>query len=257
MVHLLGPAIDEGEGSVNTRLLRRFDVIEELIAKIPRVHRFSQTLHRGLTDTLPFQARRFETSAQFTMEVPPTDEATLWASLRDKTRNVIRRTRERCTVVKLDDPEAFVHFYLKNLAREPSHFDLEKVPALHAACVARDCGQLLGVRDSSQALIAAVFVANDAHSTYYLLSTRDPASKENGAVSLLIWEAIRESAARGLRFDFSGIASMGSARFFAGFGAVMSTRLTVHRSSLAFQLVRVSSALAFGDRRNLFTGEGW
>lgn len=257
LVPIAGPAIDEGEGSTNTRLLRRFDLVSELIGKLPKLSSFAQTLHGGLPDTLPFQAGRFETSAQFTMDVLPAAEPTLWSAMRDKTRNVIRRTRERCSVAELDDPEAFVAFYRRNLEGERSYFDLDRVPALYAASQARGCGRILAARDAQQALLAAIFVVDDARASYYLLSTRDPGSGDNGAVSLLLWEAIRTAAANGRRFDFGGIAGMGSARFYAGFGAQMSTRLTIWRSSHLFRLGRVVSAAMFGDRRNLFVGESW
>ena len=42
--------------------------------------------------------------------------ADLWAGLRDKTKNVIRRARERLVVREIDDVNLFANFYKNNLA---------------------------------------------------------------------------------------------------------------------------------------------
>src|SRR5204862_1996323 len=56
LAHLLGPAIDEGSGTANTRWLRRMDILRELMGRLPRVALFSQTCHPETTDVLGLQA---------------------------------------------------------------------------------------------------------------------------------------------------------------------------------------------------------
>lgn len=256
LTHALGPAVDEGSGSINTRTLRRLDIVKELIAQLPKLSLFSQVCHRGIADVLAFQACGFDTSVHFSSEIAPAPEAQLWAAMRDKTRNVIRRAEERERVEELHDAELFRHFYADNLAGRscPSYFDLDLIAPLFEACRARSQGRMLMCRDDRGRPVAAVFYVWDRATLWYFLSTRDPAAGDNGAVSLLVWEAIREAARRGLVFDFDGVSSEGSARFFAGFGGRIAPRYAVRRATSGYELARRLKTWLLGSRRNFFTG---
>jgi hypothetical protein len=257
LTHLLGPAIDEGSGSSNTRWLRRLDVLKELIGQLPDVGLFSQTCHPDTPDVLGFQAAGFDASLQFSAETPPAPEDALWRAMRDKTRNVIRRAAERGQAQVMTDPGEFARFYADNLARADTHsyFELDLVPPLFEAGHARGQARLLAVRNRSQDVIAAVLYVWDDRRMWYLMSSRDPRFPDNGAVSLLIWEGMKDAARRGLTFDFHGVASNGSARFYAGFGAALKPRYWVHRSSASYALAHNLAVLLRGrSNRNHFIG---
>jgi hypothetical protein len=257
LTHLLGPAIDEGSGSSNTRWLRRLDILKELIGQLPRVGLFSQTCHPDTLDVLGFQAAGFDTSLQFSAEIHPAPEDAMWRGMRDKTRNVIRRAAERAQTRELADPVEFTRFYADNLARAGtrSYFDLSRVAPLFQAAHARGQARILAVDDPSGQKAAAVLYVWDERRMWYLLSSRDPRFTDNGAVSSLIWEGIKEAARRGLIFDFDGVSSNGSARFFAGFGATLRPRYVVHRTSPGFAVADSLLACLRGRwARNHFTG---
>jgi hypothetical protein len=255
LTHLLGPAIDDGAGSSNTRWLRRLDILKDLVAKLPRVAFFSQVCHPYTADVLGFQACGFDTSVQFTAEIEPAGEDALWLGMRDKTRNVIRRAQERMRLEVLQDAHEFGHFYRANLARDGdrSYFDLDCIPALYQEAHARNQAQILAVRDSRGSLAAAVCYVWDERRMWYLLSTRDSSIPDNGAVSLLVWKGMCDAAARRLVFDFDGVASQGAARFFAGFGASLRPRFAVHRASAGYALARTVVTFIRGrSNRNHF-----
>lgn len=69
----------------------------------------------------------------------------------------------------------------------------------------------------------------DSHASYYTLSTRR-AECGNGAIPMLIWEAIRRAARDGRVFDFDGLSNEGSIGLYAGFGGVTSPRFVSARS---------------------------
>ena len=115
LTHFLGPAIDVGEGSSNTRMLKRMAITRELIEKIPAVSSIYVKCHRGISDTIAFQDCGFHSSVQFTHEVFPQDPDSLWKNMRDKTRNVIRRAQEKLVVMTLSDPAEFIRFYISSL----------------------------------------------------------------------------------------------------------------------------------------------
>jgi len=227
LTHFLGPALVEGEGSANTRFLRRLNTTRELIAKLPPAISCEIKCHAGVTDVIAFQAENFQTTVQFTHEVHPLPEQELWKRMRDKTRNVIRRAQEQYDVVPLDDSQAFIEFYARNLQRK-SYLDLSVCAKIIQSCISRQRGRILAARSRKGDLVAANFCAWDAKSAYYLMSTRADNSG-NGAGSLLVWNAILEATSRKLVFDMDGLASEGGILFFAGFGAEVRPRYVAER----------------------------
>ncbi|MDB5969083.1 MAG: hypothetical protein JWQ90_1533 [Hydrocarboniphaga sp.] len=256
LTHVLGPAVDPGRGSTNTRMLNRLDIMKELAGKLPQLALFWQSCHRQVEDVIAFQGCGFDATAHFTSEITPAPEAQLWSAMRDKTRNVIRRSTERNSVEDIDDPELFRAFYSHNLGASgrDAYFDLGLIAPLFEACRARDCGRMLMTRDERGQASASVFYVWDSQTLWYFLSTRDRDAHDNGAVSLLLWHAIRDAARRELLFDFDGVSSEGSARFFAGFGGTLAPRYAIRRSSAAYDLMKSVAAMFHGSGRNHFTG---
>jgi hypothetical protein len=94
---------------------------------------------------------------------------------------------------------------------------------------------MLAAHDAAGGETAAIFYVWDTDAAYYLLSTRRE-DAHNGAVSLLLWHALRDIAARGLVFDFEGVISSGSALFFTGFGGEVAPRYVVSRHTLGHRI---------------------
>jgi hypothetical protein len=256
LAHLLGPAIDAGAGTGNTRWLRHMGILHELVQQLPKLALFSQTCHPDMPDLLGFQAFGFESFVQFSAEVGAHPEAAAWAGLRDKTRNVIRRAREQAGIETLTDPGEFVRFYLSNLTRAGgrSYFDADRIATVYEAAHSRGRARIVGARVKGGRLAAAVFYAWDDRRLWYFMSTRDPGSASNGAVSLLVWEGMHMARERGLVFDFDGIAGAGAARFYAGFGARICPRLAIYRRSIPYELFCAALDALRGRRnRNHFT----
>ncbi len=238
ITHFLGPAIDEGGGAACNRALRRAQITRDLLEQMPKTSGFYQKLSREVTDTLLFQERGFATSVQFTFELAPRPPAEIWRMMRDKTRNVIRRAEETYTVERGFDPEEFTAAYERHLRQRGlrNYYDKAMLNRLCATALAKGQGQMLVARSRSGELLAGVFCVSDAVSTYYFLTTRD-AGAGNGAVAMLLWQAIKDSAARGLIFDFDGIGVNGSRVFFTGFGGEVRPRYIVSRHSTAHRIM--------------------
>src|SRR5581483_6181206 len=73
---------------------------------------------------------------------------------------------------------------------------------------------------------------------YFLMSTRTSQVSHNGAVSLLIWEAMQRANRLGLIFDLDGVISPATFRFLSGFGGQLLSRLIVRRSRGSFRALR-------------------
>jgi hypothetical protein len=251
LTHFLGPAVDEGTGGIGTRALRRMQITRELIRQLPKADYFLQRFHRGTPDTLTFLNEGFRTDVLFTYELEPAPEKTIWQGMRDKTRNIIRRAEEQTELVSLD-PAEFIRLYDSNLAARSlvNHsFSPQSGAGVFNAALERGQGRLLGAKDKSGQVVAATFFAWDTEVTYCVLTTRTP-DAHNGAISRLIWEGIRDSAAHGRLFDFDGVIES-TILLYVGFGGQVRPRFNVYRTSLRYAAMRNGYMLARDSVRKL------
>lgn len=237
--HFLGPAIDPGEGGPQNRYWKKLSITAELIEKLPKLASFRQKMYRGVTDVVEFQSAQYAGLVQFTFEIAPAATDVLWHSMRKKTRNAVRNGMKHYEIGNGLEPDEFISFYRKNIFRRGmvENVDLSLGCKLLEACVLRGSGKFFTARNGLGAVEAAIFVIWDQTSCYLLMATRAPESSY-GALAGLIWEAIKFAAMHGLIFDFDGIAGSGAARFFAGFGGIVSPRYIVSKSSLTYRVLR-------------------
>jgi hypothetical protein len=225
-----------------------------LIDQLPRSANFRQTLHHAHTDAIAFQAAGFTAQVQFTYEIAPADETTLWKGMAGNTSKMIRKSQNEEKQEDWPEPAAFAAFYAANLAAKGAS-NLYQNAVISRVCgeaLARGRGRIIAARNACGARAGAVFVAWDQRTMYYLMATRDTKTSRAGTISALIWEAIRHAATRGLRFDFDGVASAGAIRFYAGFGGQVQPRFVVVRENGLFRFARGVRRSLRGQRANSF-----
>jgi hypothetical protein len=252
LTHFLGPGIDDGNGSENTRLHRRLEITKELIRKLPRSSWQCIRCHGGIPDVIAFQELSFKTYAQFTHEIASGQAQELWQKMRDKTRNVIRKAEEQFTVTEIHDAEEFIRVYEAHLCsrRVRNTLDLSAARRLLQGALERNRGRIVAAHNAQKEIVAANFCAWDARASFYVACTRG-ADAGNGASSLLLWDAIQHAAASGLIFDFAGMGTRGSVLHYSGFGATISTRFVAVRATGIGRLVARSRVL-FMDEHFLY-----
>ena len=147
MTHSLGPSLPlDLPGGERSRSLRRFSICSVLIAQLPQAGHIWFALHRRETETLAFEAAGFSTGVRFTMEIPPNTPDNLWRAMRDKTRNVIRRSQVEPHHADDQRPLALLRF----LRREPAEAGPPE-PLRPADAHERD-GRMSGARTRSHPL---------------------------------------------------------------------------------------------------------
>jgi hypothetical protein len=259
--HILGPAIEAGEGKPHTRLMRRLSIARSLIDQLPRSSFFlihlDPSLNDGLAqaDGLAFQERGFAVSSQYTFEIDchqGLDE--MWAALYLKTRQHIRRAEKAYSVRTVDNPRQFVDFYLKNLKAwgRANRIDFTNFPTLFSECCGHKCGMILAAFQND-APIAMTYLVWGHGKMFYLLSTRTFETSHQGAVSLLLWTAMKEAHQLGVILDLDGVYSSGTARFLSNFGGEIKTRLVIQRSSLPYAILQQIKRFHTEDETYNFT----
>jgi Acetyltransferase (GNAT) domain len=240
ITRFLGPVILPQSGKMEARIRATYSIITELLDQISGHDHVELTLDTEFGNLAPFLASGYEVRAHPTFLLdcrPPAEE--LWAGLRDKTKNVIRRARERLVVREVDDVNMFASFYKNNLAGAESYFDLSLLaPAFAAAYARRQC-KILAAIDSGGTVHAKVFFVWDDKYVHYFLSTRDRHHAHLGAVSLLLWTGIELAHAHGRHFDFDGgIVNDARYKFLVAFGGELANRFDVVRSTSGYRVHR-------------------
>ena len=225
--HTLGPLIADSGGKYQTRLANRLSATRSLIDKLPSFDFFKICIDPScddglaLADGLAFQDRGFQVSPQYTFRIAQgLSVGSMWDALNFKVRQHIRRTEEKYSLETIWDPDIFVAFYTDNLIKTGyrSNIEFDTFPQLHRECLARECGTVMAAVSPDGRAAAMVFVVWDDDVMYYLLSTRAPDINDRGAVSFLIWSAMKHAHKLGVQFDFDGVSTSGNARFLSGFG---------------------------------------
>ncbi len=245
ITRVLGPVIEPQGSKTESRLRYSHSIMQELMDALAAFDHVEMTLDPACNDVAAFLASGYDVRIMPNLLLDcRVSEETLWQGLRDKTRNLIRRARERLTVSEILDPEAFIAFYLGNLGEDASYFDVNLVRAIHAAATTRDQGRILAAIDGDGVVHAAVFFVWDADYVYYYLSTRDKCVADTGAVSLLIWEGIEIARKREITFDFDGVMTEQRYKFMAAFGGHHAARYLVSRTTPRFEKQRQLRGLA-------------
>ena len=236
--HVLGPALSEktGKSGANGRGTRA--IIKQLLEQIENHDHIEMILDSGFADLTPLLHAGFEVKLDPTLVLDcarPVDQ--LWAGLRDKTRNVIRRAREHLTVEEVADIDGFARYYAENLNGDEPYFDITVSCAAIDAARRRRQGKILAARDGAgRAHAMAVFLWDD-HKVYYFHSSRVSKSAHLGAVAMLVWAGIELAHSLGLCFDFDGgLLKPTRYKFLVSFGGSIVNRYEVTRSNRIYRI---------------------
>jgi hypothetical protein len=111
----LGPTLTRVSVGAKLSNRVRFRLLSELIDKLPDVIGFRQALDPQCDDLLAFQVNGFSIGVAYTFRFANcSDTGAIWRGMRDKTRNVIRRSQDLLQVSRSLDVAEFTEFYEAN-----------------------------------------------------------------------------------------------------------------------------------------------
>jgi hypothetical protein len=213
------------------------EIYRDLVRKLPSASFIQVKCDRGVHSVVAFQERRFRTTVQFTYELLPAPEKMLWENIRASRRSQIKKAQEKLELFDQDDPDAFLRFYRNNLVARKitNRLDMDATHRLVTESLRRGRGSIIAGKLGDGSMQAAVFCVWDSTSAYYLMTSHAP-SAPHGSASLLIWEAIKRTAQRGLIFDFGGLGTTGSIQIYSDFGGASAPRYVATKATLPIAL---------------------
>lgn len=219
----MGPWLKYPEGQkYTTRLGYEKKIMTELINKLPSFDYFSQNFNYSVTNWLPFYWKGFNQTTKYTYLLEDlNDLEAVFKNFRENVKTDIRKAEKTVKVLSDDNIESTYAIIKKTFDRRKirTPFSPELLTALDKKCAQHADRKIYVAEDEQGGKHAAIYLVCDARSVYYLLGGGDPDLRKSGATSLLLWEAIRFAASRGLKFDFEGSMEETIERFFRAFGA--------------------------------------
>ncbi|WP_372778784.1 GNAT family N-acetyltransferase [Litorivivens sp.] len=243
----LGPWISHSSAKYPKRLAREKDLMGKLIDHLPDYHGFYQNWHYSRSNWLPFYWRDFSQTTRYTYVIEGLSKLdAVFSEFEHSKRKNIKKAEESVIVSWDLGPDEFYHNHKMTLRKQGQTiaYSYDVFRRVYDSSHQRGMGRILAAYDSSRNLHAALFIVFDEMSAYDLISTIDPDFRASGAASLLVKEAIKYTAERGLnKFDFEGSMIESVERSFRNFGARQVPYHAVsHVPSRTFRVVK-----AFGQ----------
>ena len=243
----LGPWIRRSNAKYVTQLSKENSLMAELIDQIPDCDKFSQQLHRTVTNWLPFYWRGFEQTTLYTYVIDDLSNLDdLWQRTDSKIRSEIRKAQGRygLEVRDSEDIDGFIDLNEMVFLRLGRTLPYSRgvVTRLDKACRQRGVRKIWVAANEENRVHAAIYVVWDESSAYYLMGGAVPELRKTGASSLLLWEAIRHASSVTREFDFEGSMVKSIEHFFRSFGARQTPYFSV--SYTQSRLLRLKSCLA-------------
>lgn len=235
LTQTLGPWVRPTDKSYPRALAHEKEVLGVLAEGLPNYDRYFQNWHCERKNWLPFYWRGFEQTTRYTYRIRGVeDEQTIWNGMQENIRREIRKARARfhITVRPCRSLDEFLALNRMTFARQghkvPYSDDL--VSRIDRAATARSSSDCLIAVDPSGKSHAGAYIVRQGDTAYYLLGGGDPAHRSSGAMSLVLWEAIRGQPEGVEIFDFEGSMIEPIERFFRAFGAIQVPYFRVYRT---------------------------
>ena len=237
-------------------LSAEMDILRVLVKAIPKVSVFNVSYHYNFTNWLPFYWAGFRQTTNYSYALEDlSDLEKVFAGFSHSKRKNIKKA-ESLVKVKEDLPPAdFYANHVLTLGKQGGRitYSSSLFHRLHAATEQRNASKIWYAVDKDSHMHAAIFVAFDAKSAYFLISSIDPDYRNSGAATLLVKRAIEYLAPHTRRFDFEGSMIEGVENSFRRFGARQVPYFAITRSNAAMaQLIAWREVLVKFRQRRLF-----
>jgi hypothetical protein len=246
LTQTLGPWFRPPTGKYAAQLAEEKELLAALIQQLPPSDVWSQTFDPGFVNSLPLLWHGCERTLGCTYRLEDLkDTDRIWAELTSERRNIVRRCAGKLVIRRDLDAAKACDLFQTTFTRkgQRSPFERSLFDRLLSAAHMHDAGQLFYAEDAQGRIHAAAFVVWDSRTAYYLLGGADPDFTSSGAVSLLIWDAIRFAATVTCAFDFEGSSNQQIEHFFRSFGARQRSLVRTRRMSRRFQALTAAKDL--------------
>lgn len=220
----LGPCFLFNEKNNSQQWKREEEAIKELCLHIPKWDYFQFTTLPGYSNFLPFHHNGFANTNRLTyiIDLKAAEEA-IFESFQSRLKSYIRNAEKQLKIVTgaPKDYTQFIFWHRHSFSKKgtPYPFNQKLIKRIITAAEQHHCSLFQTAVDEQSRPVAMLWTPFDKTTGYHLLAATDPNCKINGALALLVWNAIKILKQEGCSFyDFEGSMDKGIEQFFRKFG---------------------------------------
>ncbi len=155
-------------------------------------------------------------------------------------RNVKKLESKNQKLVNNTSPEKFLEFVETNLAFKPIKGVMPVLKSIIRKSFENGSGKIIStIDDSSNKILAAVFIIIWKNRFYYLMPASSEKGKEYNSMFLLVDKLIQQHSESNKIVDFEGSSIEGVARFYKGFGATCEYYPILNQNKLHFPFNKI------------------
>jgi hypothetical protein len=198
------------------------EIIQTLTAQLPRFTFLGLRCYHSLTNWLPFYWYGFNQTVHYTYRIENLNNANeSYQNLRGNIRWYIRKAKKKELRIE-SGSHLFQQFYaiykLSSEKNKLQYYSFKYLSKIHEAIQKNSSGNIFIATNHEGNVHAGAYILWDKHTAYYWLGASNPALRQSGAVSFLLWEVILSVIEKVKNFDFDGSMEPGVEQFFAAFG---------------------------------------
>jgi lipid II:glycine glycyltransferase (peptidoglycan interpeptide bridge formation enzyme) len=212
------------------------ETVAALMAQLPQAGFWHLSLQPGMKQAGIFKKYGLHSLVQQTFLIDlATDEATIFANMKDTMRRNIRAAEGEITIES--DPKLLTELYAfqkHTLGKKGSAlpYNVAYLQRIMDTCLAHNAGTIWVARDKAGTIQAMVWQVWDARCSYYFMGGQNPDGNSYKAMSLLLWHTIREAKKKGnTTFDLEGSMDEGVERFFRNFGGTRALYIILNKNT--------------------------
>lgn len=240
-----GPFIDfPANSKKSSQISLENKIHEQLIKQLPSFAELNQNFYPGFSNSLSFLWQGFEDHKHYTYVLGLNqEEDTLWEGFRENMRRQIRKAEKFITIEENPDPKLMESLLKESYETQQSSYP--QIPPVYFErifnyIIKHKCGKSWKALDEKGNVHAAITCIWDNQAAYYLIGGASTKFKNSGAISLLLWQAIKTSQKLGKAFfNFEGSSIRPIEKYLRGFGGeLIPLSRIIKRASDSFTLAK-------------------
>jgi len=238
LTQFLGPSYRLSHASQRERLQEETVLLEQLCARLPEAGEFISRWQTGYFNWLPFHWKGYQQRVRYTYQLENIkDPEGLRPHFSEKITREIRKAEKNFVVVEASGSEKLFDMIQLNFKNKNAKISVnpQLLKRVFEGCMKNECGKIWMAQDQDGKYAAAIFVAWDSTTAYYIIGAKDDSFGNSGAMSFLFRNAFQFLKDNVKRFDFEGSMIKGVENYFRSFGSTqqMFFEITSSRSILS------------------------
>ena len=209
-------------------------VTTDLVEQIPTNDRFITQSDFSFKYWSPFNWAGYNQTTRYSYLLDTsTSEDELFKGLKSNIKKHIRNSSTIFSIHEANEINTIFDLHKDDLKGKGLEllFTKEQLSQLDSSLSESERRLIYHAKDSSGNIVCAFYLVFDHQYTHYLMGAVKNEARPSGVMSLLMWEAIKESNRRGLTFNFEGSMNKNIDRFFSSFGADLTPYMQISKTS--------------------------